>query len=121
MRDLLANQSATRRRLTKSATALLLVIQALGGGAVTLAHASDRSTAPVTIEARHDARCVVLHDALRCALCHYAGVSVTVPQTAQRAPVDVVVERPQGAAAVLPARSSEHLSAPPRAPPVFHS
>jgi hypothetical protein len=37
--------------------AILLVLQALGGGAVSLAHARDVVVAPPTIEARHDARC----------------------------------------------------------------
>jgi hypothetical protein len=37
--------------------AMLLVLQALGGGAISLAHARDVVAAPPTIEARHDARC----------------------------------------------------------------
>src|SRR5467141_102266 len=47
---------------------LLLGIQALGGGAITLAHARDAVVAPPGFEARHDARCAILHDELRCAL-----------------------------------------------------
>lgn len=61
--------------------ALLLVIQALGGGAITLAHARDVVAAPPGLEATHDARCAILHDEMRCALCHYAGTRIVTPQT----------------------------------------
>lgn len=107
----------THRRLTKASTALLLVIQALGGGAVTLAHAAERGTAPAAIEARHDARCVVLHDAVRCAVCQYAGARFATPRAPLHATADVVTVPLLLAAAALPAGASEHLSAPPRAPP----
>ena len=60
---------------------LLLVVQALGGGAITLAHARDVVAAPPGIETSHDGRCAILHDELRCALCHYAGAGVITPQT----------------------------------------
>lgn len=59
---------------------LLLVVQALGGGAITLAHARDVVSAPPGIEASHDARCAILHDELRCALCHYASARIVAPQ-----------------------------------------
>ena len=61
--------------------ALLLVVQALGGGAITLAHARDVVAAPPGVEASHDARCAILHDEMRCALCHYASARVVTPQT----------------------------------------
>src|SRR3954470_19390090 len=61
---------------------ILLAIQALGGGAITLAHARDAVVAPPGFEARHDARCAILHDELRCALCHYASARVVVTQQA---------------------------------------
>jgi len=57
----------------------LLVVQALGGGAITLAHARDVVSAPPGIEASHDARCAILHDEMRCALCHYAGARIVTP------------------------------------------
>lgn len=60
---------------------VLLVVQAVGGGAITLAHARDVVAAPPGVEASHDARCAILHDELRCALCHYAGARVVTPQT----------------------------------------
>ena len=111
----------THRRLAKACTAVLLVIQALGGGAVTLAHASERSTTRVAIEAKHDATCVVLHDALRCALCRYAGIQVSV-QRAQVSPVlGVIAEQLPCVLSEPLARSSDHLSAPPRAPPTSRS
>src|SRR5206468_12504299 len=55
------------------ALAMLLAIQVLGGGAITLAHARDVVAAPPGVEASHTARCAILHDELRCALCHYAN------------------------------------------------
>ena len=60
---------------------LLLVVQALGGGAITLAHARDVVAAPPGVEASHDGRCAILHDEMRCALCHYASARVITPQT----------------------------------------
>jgi hypothetical protein len=74
-----------RHRFTAPLAGLLLVIQALAGGAVALAHASERETAPAAFEAHHNASCVVIHDALRCALCWYAG-SLTAPPAAPASP-----------------------------------
>src|SRR6266540_7154851 len=77
---------------------LLLVIQALGGGAITLAHAREEVVAPPGFEAAHK-HCAVLHDELRCALCQYASARVVrqqaftfnTPQVAVRvAPVQPV-------------------------------
>jgi hypothetical protein len=97
--------------------ALVLVIQALGGGAVTLAHARDVVAAAASVETSHDARCAILHDELRCALCHYAGARVVVQQTV-RAPA-VLVARVQVAPAqsVFAVVSAIRLTAPARAPP----
>jgi hypothetical protein len=67
--------------------ALLLTLQAIGSGAVTLAHARDVLDAPAAFEASHDGNCPILHNGPRCALCQYAGAHV-VPQQA------VVVEAP---------------------------
>ena len=109
------------RRLKQAGLAFLLVIQAFGGGAVTLAHARDAVTAPAAFESQHDARCPVLHDALRCALCHYAGAQVVVQRT-----VIVPPARPTRAL-VPPSRrivvvsSAVHRTAPARAPPALLS
>ena len=109
------------RRLQRGALFVLLAIQVLGGGAVTLAHARDVVTAPAAFESRHDARCPVLHDALRCALCHYASAQVVVQQA-------VVVPASQPTRARVPARrrivavsNTVHSTAPARAPPTLLS
>ena len=44
---------------------------------VALAHATEPPTAPVAIESEHDSRCAVVHDALRCAVCHWAGIQIS--------------------------------------------
>jgi len=96
---------------------ILLVIQALGGGAITLAHARDAVVAPPGFEARHDARCAILHDELRCALCQYASARVVVTQHAfnlatPRSEIRVVpVQRVVAVAATV------RRTAPARAPP----
>src|SRR3989449_11718893 len=99
---------------------LLLAIQALGGGAISCAHARDAVVAPPGFEASHNARCAILHDEMRCALCHYASARVVTqhaftlaaPATAVRfAPVERVVF-------VAPAVPR---TAPARAPPPFLS
>src|SRR2546425_9821093 len=61
--------------------AVLLVVQALASGAVSLAHARDVLVAPAGIEASHSSRCAILHDELRCALGHYAGTRVVAQHT----------------------------------------
>jgi len=99
---------------------LLLAIQALGGGAISLAHARDVVVAPPAFEARHDARCGILHDELRCALCHYASARVVTQQAftliTHRATVHVASVQPVvGFTAVV------RLTAPARAPPAFLS
>jgi hypothetical protein len=109
------------RRLKQAELALLLVIQALGGGAVTLAHARDVVSAPAAFESSHDARCPILHDALRCALCHYAtaqvvgqGAVVTLPSR----PARTLVPATRRMAIVA---SAVHRTAPARAPPALLS
>ncbi|MGH2670437.1 MAG: hypothetical protein ACRDH5_15205, partial [bacterium] len=83
-----------RHRCTAPLAALLLVLQGLAGGAVSLAHASERFTAPAHVEAQHSSSCLVLHDAFRCPLCHYAGTRV-VPQQLRLQPAEVApAERP---------------------------
>ena len=101
--------------------ALLLVLQALGAGAVSIAHATERTTAPAGWEARHTASCPVLHDAARCALCHYAGVRFVAAST-------VVPPAPVKCASILGVADAAGRRAPvllhaarPRAPPGFIS
>ena len=108
-------------RWTRRLAALLLVLQGLAGGAVPLAHASERLTAPTHIEAQHGAGCLALHDSLRCALCHYAGSQVTSPQACTRPAGVPAVERPPRDGRVAPHRRSDHRTAPPRAPPTARS
>ena len=109
-----------RRRRVAPVAALLLVLQALAGGAVALAHAGEPTTAPVAIESHHDARCLVLHDELRCALCQYAGcqvVATTVPVRVPRArAVLQSVEPPRLAAVVTPVLRDARPRAPPTLP-----
>jgi hypothetical protein len=97
---------------------ILLAIQAIGGGAITLAHARDVAAAPPGFEASHDGRCAILHDELRCALCHYASARVvtqhtfTVPVPAETFRFTLVQPAVSLAAVAL-------LTAPARAPPVL--
>jgi len=105
------------RRISLS---ILLAIQALGGGAVSLAHARDAVVAPPGYEASHTARCAILHDELRCALCHYASARVVTQHAfTLAAPATDVrltpVQRAVSFAAAVP------LTSPARAPPPFLS
>ena len=106
--------------LKRIALMLLLAIQALGGGAISLAHARDAVVAPPGFEARHDARCAILHDELRCALCHYASARVVRQHaftlTTPRAAIRVVVTQP-----VVTFAAVVRLTAAARAPPPFLS
>lgn len=108
-----------RRRCTIPLAALQLVLQGLGGGAVVWAHASERTSAPVAIEAHHGPGCAVLHDALRCALCHYAGTQVAPNQATSQTPDTPLAERwlqtERSVVVTRPAR----LTPPPRAPPAL--
>jgi len=108
----------TRHRLTLPLAALLLTLQALGGGAVALAHATERVSAPAAFEAHHTASCPVLHDAARCALCQYAGLRVTPASATAPAAAASAAVRPLIAVTRSPVPSDRHLTAPPRAPPV---
>jgi hypothetical protein len=102
--------------LRRISVGILLAIQALGGGAVTLAHARDVVLAPAGVEASHDARCAILHDELRCALCHYAGARVVTQQTFTIAtPATTVRFAPLQALVTVAA--TVRLTAPARAPP----
>lgn len=101
--------------------ALLLVLQALGAGAVSIAHATERTTAPAGWEARHTASCPVLHDAARCAVCHYAGARfVTASAVVRPAPVPSYSIPHAAGVAGRPAAVRLH-AAQPRAPPTVIS
>ena len=102
--------------LKRTTLALLLVIQALGGGAITLAHARDLVATPPGVEASHDGRCAILHDEMRCALCHYASARVLTPQTFTIATPAATIRFTRVDRAVSVA-SVTRLTAPARAPP----
>ncbi len=99
----------------------LLVLQALSGGVVSLAHASDRLSAPVHIEAAHGSACVALHDELRCALCQYAGSQVTSPALRTLVPETGTPVQRRPTCHAPPPRRSDRRTAPPRAPPALRS
>jgi hypothetical protein len=109
------------RRAQRGALTILLAIQALGGGAVTLAHARDVVTAPAAFESKHDARCPVLHDALRCALCHYASAQVVVQRMAITPALRPVPVRVPSTHRVVAVASAVHRTRPARAPPTLLS
>jgi hypothetical protein len=114
-------RTAAGTRWTRRLATLLLVLQGLAGGAVPLAHASERLTAPAHIESQHGAGCLALHDSLRCALCQYAGSLVTAPPMRAHAARGATVECPPRALALAPLGRREHATAPPRAPPSSRS
>jgi hypothetical protein len=99
---------------------ILLAIQVFGGGAITLAHARDVVAAPPGVEASHDARCAILHNELRCALCHYASARVVTQQP-------LTIPAPAGATRLSPVpavtfvAAVARLTAPARAPPTLLS
>jgi hypothetical protein len=99
---------------------ILLALQALGGGAITLAHARDVVAAPPGFESRHDGRCAILHDELRCALCHYASARVVTPQTFT-VPVTAKTVRFTPVPLVFSVAAVTRLTAPARGPPLFLS
>ena len=113
--------TTTPNRWTRRLAALLLVLQALAGGAVPLAHASERLSAPAHVEAQHGAGCVALHDGLRCALCQFAGSQVSSQQVRTQDRAAATVERRPSEVDAAPVRRPEHPAAPPRAPPASRS
>lgn len=104
--------------LKRTLLTLLLIIQAVGGGAVSLAHARDLVTEPPHIEATHGAGCAILHDELRCALCHYASTGVITPDAftfvAAATAVRIVPVHPARYVA-----AAIHLTTSARAPPTI--
>jgi len=99
--------------------ALLLVLQALAGGVVALAHAGERTSAPVAIESHHDAHCLVLHDELRCALCQYASAQVVASTVVVRLPGSRPLAQPVERPRFVAVATHAVRDARPRAPPSF--
>ena len=97
--------------------ALLLTIQAAAGGAVSLAHARDVLVAPAGIEAGHSSRCAILHDELRCALCHYAGTRVVAQHTIVKLSAPITRTRFVPVQFVPVITVAVRFTPPPRAPP----
>ncbi|HVH67034.1 MAG TPA: hypothetical protein VM716_04135 [Gemmatimonadales bacterium] len=113
--------TTTRTGWTRRLAAVLLVLQGLAGGAVPLAHASERLSAPAHIEGQRGAGCLALHDSLRCALCHYAGSQVTAHDVRIQAPAAPALERRPSDPRTAPRRRSDYRTSPPRAPPTSRS
>ncbi len=108
-----------RRHRVAPVAAFLLVLQALAGGVVALAHAGEPTTAPAAIESHHDARCLVLHDELRCALCQYAGSHVMTGVVAARVPAAPSVAAPAALLRPVAVVLVVARDARPRAPPAL--
>lgn len=121
MKGIMRRLQRRHRGLTQAGLTLLLVIQVLGGGAITLAHARDVVVAPPAVEAGHDARCAILHDELRCALCHYAGAQLVVQQTVITPPSRPTRVRVPSTHRVVVVASAVHHTGPARAPPALLS
>lgn len=98
--------------------AVLLALQVFGSGAVSLAEAHEVMVAPPGIEATHSARCVILHDEMRCALCHYASTRVAV-QPAFRLSTPNTAVHFTPVQSTLPAGATIRRTAPPRGPPTL--
>jgi len=113
--------TTTPNRWTRRLAALLLVLQGLAGGAVPLAHASERLSAPAHVEAQHGAGCVALHDGLRCALCQFAGSQVSSQQVRTQDRAATTIERRPFERDAGALRRPDHRTASPRAPPASRS
>ena len=96
--------------------AVLLALQVFGSGAVSLAHARDVVFAPPGIEASHTERCAVLHDEMRCALCHYASARVVMQSGFRLAAPKAAVRFTIVQSAVVVA-TAVRFTASPRGPP----
>jgi hypothetical protein len=108
-------------RVMRGCAALLLMIQALGGGAVSLAHARDVVQAPPAFEATHDGTCPILHNGPGCALCQYAGARVVTHEVVELLtppPARVLIAADRLVVAVA---SDVRRTPPSRAPPSFTS
>lgn len=108
-----------RTRWAARAATLLLVLRGLGGGALVLAHAAEAPTAPPAIETPQHTGCVVVHDALRCAVCHVVAIGVT-PVSPHTVPTIGLRRGPRPAEPdAVTHRAERTRSAPPRAPPTL--
>jgi len=108
-------------RWTRRLAALLLVLQGLAGSAVSLAHASEPFSAPIHIEAQHASASIALPDALRCALCHYAGSQLQAQQPRMQLAAPVTTDGPLPSRGAAPACRPDYRTAPPRGPPTSRS
>ena len=109
--------TTTRTRRTGPLALVLLLVQGLAPGAVALSHASEHFSAPAHVEAQRDAMCLVLHDELRCALCHFASSRVTLKQVHPTPVSTTLTGGPPVWADRERVAAQQHLTAPPRAPP----
>jgi len=106
-----------QRRWAARAAALLLVLRALGGGALVLAHAAEAPSAPTALETPQHGNCAVVHDALRCAVCHVVAIGVT-PVAPHAVPAADARRTPRPSAPdAAPHRARRTRTAPPRGPP----
>jgi len=95
----------------------LVVLYGAAAGLASVAHATERVSAPVHIEAERGSACLALHDEMRCVLCHFSGLQVTLPQMRARAAPAPRVELLRPADRTLSPVRAAYLTAPPRAPP----
>jgi hypothetical protein len=100
--------------------AMLLLSQVMVSGLVVLAHTAERPGAPAALDnQQHEGGCIMVRDALRCAVCHAPGVlpapaTALVPAAPGPAPVPV-----PAAGDAAPPSPVHNPAAPPRAPPVL--
>ena len=113
--------TTTPTRWTRTLAALLLVLQGLAGSAVSLAHASERLSAPIHVEAQHATACIALHDELRCTLCHYAGSQIQSQQPRTQLAATAATDGPLPGRGAAPACRPDRRTAPPRGPPTSRS
>lgn len=113
--------TTTPTRWTRSLATLLLLLQGLAGGAVSLAHASERLSAPIHIEAQHASACIALHDELRCTLCHYAGSHIQSQQPRTQLAAATATDAPLLSRGAAPSCRPDRRTAPPRGPPSSRS
>lgn len=99
--------------------ALLFVLQAVAGAAVTLAHAAEANGGPAAVETHHTAQCVILHDTARCAQCQFNATRMLSPVT-RRTPLPSITGRLLPCRPAAPGALSRFRSgtAHPRAPPL---
>lgn len=113
--------STARSFASRSLALALLVLQTAGAPSVALAHASDQTGGAASIETRHTAQCVVLHDANRCALCHYAQMRSAAMPALRLLPAPGVEQLPALGRGRLTPPAAACPAAPSRGPPSFVS